>query len=77
MTTLTDPLVITYGTNDDGDWCHLTCCDDNLAMCGLDVTDHEQISDDENVTECPYCAAVRDAHRPCPVTGCTPQGSTN
>lgn len=46
---------------------HLTCCDDDVAMCGEDVSKHEWADDGP---PCPLCKLVQDEGLPCPVTGC-------
>lgn len=49
---------------------HITCCDDDLAMCGQDVTGHVWASDEEAERFCPMCFLVEEEGLPCPAPGC-------
>jgi hypothetical protein len=46
---------------------HIVCCDENTALCGLDVTDYPWIDLPEQY-DCPLCvlAAETDTCCPCP-----------
>lgn len=55
---------------DDDDEVHLTCCDDNVAMCGLNLEQHDWIWDSGEDDDCVMCAYVCDNNLPCPVPGC-------
>lgn len=46
---------------------HTVCCDQNTALCGLDVTDEPWTRDAPGQRECPGCAAA--AGVPCPRCG--------
>jgi hypothetical protein len=48
---------------------HIVCCDDNVAMCGADVTGTPWVESDD---VCPLCELVEDEDLPCPVPGCDP-----
>jgi hypothetical protein len=54
------------------DICHLWCCDEDIAMCGEDITGHPQCPHDgiENCIVCPMCGLAEDEGLPCPVPGC-------
>jgi hypothetical protein len=60
------------GAGEDDDAMHLFCCDENIAMCGEDLTEDETVDaddvDDDEV--CPLCQLVEDNHLACPVPGC-------
>lgn len=59
------------GTTEDSDeLAHLVCCcDDDTAMCGLDVTDEPWcVADDQ---ECVVCRDLWPDDTPCPRCGCT------
>lgn len=57
-------------TVDDVD--HLYCCDENVAMCGVDLTDVAEEVFGEDDPLCPMCALVDETGMPCPVPGCQP-----
>ena len=44
----------------DDDIVHITCCDDDLALCGTDVSDCDDSDDDETCVVC-----VDLANAPC------------
>ena len=67
--TLTRPVPPSAG-NDDPDIYHLTCCSEDVAMCGKDVSDAEWADGDDG-TMCPLCRLVAEDGLPCPVKGCT------
>lgn len=51
---------------------HLTCCDPDISMCGLDVSGQpavEKVSDDD---VCRVCRIHEEYSLPCPVPGCDP-----
>lgn len=51
-----------------GDEVHLfCCCDENLGLCGADLTDIPVVDRDDDVP-CPMCFALEDD--PCPFCGC-------
>jgi hypothetical protein len=54
-------------SDQDGDVVHLYCCDPDLALCGEDLTDHD---DNAEGPECPPCAVIDVVDQPCPVPGC-------
>jgi hypothetical protein len=64
-----DRPVTTSAGQDDDDFDHIICCDDNVAMCGRDVTLDEWSENEEN-PECPLCTYLWDSGLPCPVAGC-------
>lgn len=46
---------------EDGSLDHVTCCmDDNLALCGTDVTEDEWVAPDSPIT-CVVCHALEEA----------------
>lgn len=65
MSTLLAPAA----TGHDDDLHHVTCCDDDIAMCGLDVTDVPW-GDGEGEVLCPLCAIAEEEDLACPVPGC-------
>lgn len=52
---------------DDGGVAHLYCCDEDLSLCGLDLTDGEFCTDAPNL--CPWCDALWEMHVPCEQCG--------
>jgi len=48
---------------------HLTCCDDDTAMCGADVTGQEWCEEDRE-PRCEPCYRVNEQRLPCTVPGC-------
>ncbi len=57
----------------DGSYCHLWCCDPDVALCGADISGEEECDDPGHVI-CVLCTLAADAGMPCPVPGC-PEGS--
>lgn len=54
------------GTDDDDEGEHLYHCDPNRSLCGVDITDYEDVTGlpvDEKV--CPWCQAVYKLRIPC------------
>lgn len=49
---------------------HLTCCNDDIAMCGVNVSGDEWDHDGKFL--CPTCAYMDNENLPCPVPGCVP-----
>jgi hypothetical protein len=49
---------------------HLFCCDEDIAMCGADLTDQDVQERDDDTPVCPMCALVEDEGLPCPVPEC-------
>lgn len=69
MTTSTLPAPTRSDTAGD-DLDHFYCCDENVAMCGVDLTG---VPEADNVGDlCPLCALVNESGLPCPVRGCQP-----
>lgn len=64
-TTLPKPT----GTGSLDDLHHIVCCDQDTAMCGLDVSDHPWEPTAPN--PCLWCAHIDEARLPCTVAGCT------
>lgn len=53
------------------DVCHAWCCDEDLAMCGHDMTDEEDCGHaDGACPRCPMCALMGEEERPCPSPEC-------
>ena len=67
---MTAPATATRETTgkrpDPGDEFHLFCCDENIALCGVDLT-HVPITDGVDETPCPMCFDLEDS--PC---ACSP-----
>lgn len=62
------PLVTTDGPNGtDDDLDHLFCCDENVAMCGADISDDEIVEDGSLLFPCVVCKDME--YRPCPKCG--------
>ena len=57
--------------NDPGDVDHYYCCDDDIALCGADLTGMEYMDRGPD-WDCPLCVLVLDADEPCGVPGCKP-----
>lgn len=47
---------------------HYYCCDEYVALCGLDLTDVSEGFEYPDV--CPLCLLVLEVGAPCGVTGC-------
>lgn len=75
MDMLTAPAAlqaVSFGGNGDDDGMHhLTCCDDDTAMCGKDVAAVPFCDEGHEDPPCPVCAYVKESGLPCPVSGCT------
>ena len=52
---------------------HFTCCDDDVAMCGQDVSAEPECGPGCTNTSCPLCATLLKDGQPCAVPGCRPQ----
>lgn len=50
---------------------HITCCDNDIALCGEPVATHEWVADWDPGEDCAMCIYVIDQHLPCTVPGCT------
>jgi hypothetical protein len=61
------PAPVTAGAADD--LTHVTCCDDNVAMCGENVSGQRWVDDSEETT-CPICAWAEEADLACTIPGC-------
>ncbi|MFC9973506.1 hypothetical protein ACFVH6_21690 [Spirillospora sp. NPDC127200] len=69
MSLQTLPRPASPGAEDDESVEHLYCCDPNRALCGVDITDDEDLGDAEtDGPECPLCEVLID--QPCGVPGC-------
>jgi hypothetical protein len=56
-----------------GDEIHLWCCDPDRALCGIDLTGHQDEGDafpDEWI--CAMCAVIDNSDMPCGARGCSP-----
>ena len=77
MTVLLDrPETDTAPPGDDGDdgFNHIYCCDENLAMCGKDLTGVREVDPETDPDPvCVACEAAWLAGFPCPVPEC-PRG---
>jgi hypothetical protein len=62
----------TPASHDQPDELHYYCCDPDIAMCGANITNCEDLgyTDTSRYDECPMCAHVDDTGLPCPVPGC-------
>jgi hypothetical protein len=49
---------------------HIYCCDEDIAMCGADLSDVPE--GEEFPTMCPTCVAAQAGRVACPVPGCQP-----
>lgn len=54
---------------DETDHSHLYCCDSNLALCGVDLSEGEDVDGDEP-TDCFACVAIDEAGVPCVARFC-------
>jgi hypothetical protein len=59
-------------TNLDGDIDRFYCCDEDVAMCGLDLSGVPETPVDDPSRDCPLCVLVLQQGLPCPVRGCQP-----
>lgn len=57
MQTLTKHQVIGATSGDAPDIFHMFCCDENIAMCGTDVTDHP-VTDGDGEQQCVVCVEL-------------------
>jgi hypothetical protein len=67
--TLTHPTAPPQPANGDDEPDHLYCCDPDIAMCGVDVSDATEVGPDIDGPLCKLCAYVCDEGLPCPA-GC-------
>lgn len=70
MTQVVDEVQPDLVEEDNDEPIHLVCCDENVAMCGLSLQDHEWITDQSEDKDCVMCAYVSDNGLKCPVPGC-------
>lgn len=54
---------------DDFDVIHTPCCDEDVAICGEDLTGEPWVEDDEGIP-CPLCETALADDALCPVRGC-------
>ena len=47
---------------------HLYCCDENTALCGVDLANGQPRPSEE--ANCPMCMDECDSDRPCPAANC-------
>lgn len=45
---------------------HLTCCDDDVALCGADVSAEPECGPGCDCVPCPLCQLMQDSGIPCP-----------
>lgn len=65
MTTLAPEPTVTDPASTDG-LDHIVCCDDDVALCGLNVADHEWGTGDPQ----PTCVVCRELQgKPCRICG--------
>ena len=67
----TQPAQDVCGHSDD-DVCHVSCCEDeNTALCGTDLSSHEEVDPSHPDPDCHHCASVDATYDcatgPCPV----------
>jgi hypothetical protein len=55
---------------DDDDVIHRWCCDEDVAICGEDLDEGEEVEDDEDGVPCPICETAQVEGWCCPVPGC-------
>lgn len=49
---------------------HTYCCDEDVALCGLDVSGEVLVEDADPADECLVCVELDDIGGPCGVPGC-------
>lgn len=60
--------------DDDGGQVHITCCDDNLSLCGEDLSRGTWVDGDwPDDDTCPDCVALDRAGYTCPSLLCRPR----
>lgn len=74
MTQTIDEVQPDLVEDDEYDPIHLTCCSGDVALCGLDITEHDWVFASHDSDDCVMCAYVWDNDLPCPVPGCTGKG---
>jgi hypothetical protein len=57
------------GTTDDDTISHIVCCDENTALCGLDVTHYPWLDVPERY-DCPLCVLIDDTETFCASPNC-------
>jgi hypothetical protein len=61
--TVTEPVLDLIGSDED-DVEHLYCCDPDVAVCGLDLSDYDE--NDDPIDDCKICELCERAkHLPC------------
>ena len=53
------------GNDEEFEIDHFYCCDENVALCGEDLTGVEEVGDDSENPVCPLCQLVVESGR-CP-----------
>lgn len=69
VSTLLEASPVTTAAGADDDLTHVTCCDDDTAMCGFNVANQRWADDDEETT-CPLCAWADEMDLACTIPGC-------
>lgn len=54
----------------DDEVTHLWCCDENISMCGLDISGDPIDQDAPDEQNCTLCVMVNETWGTCPVPGC-------
>lgn len=65
---LTKPLSVLDDDDNDDDVEHLVCCDENISLCGEDVSDRNMIDDSDGLSYegvCVICVALHVTGLPC------------
>lgn len=72
MSTVLEDAPVTTGGAYDDDLTHVTCYDDDTAMCGFSVAGQRWVDDSEETT-CPICAWLDEEDLACTIPGCPGQ----
>lgn len=67
----TAPRLASSGEDEDDEITHLWCCDENISMCGLDISGDRIDQDAPDEQTCKLCVMVNETWGTCPVPGCT------
>jgi hypothetical protein len=70
MSTATLPAPTVLDVADDN-VDHIYCCDEEVSLCGMDISGEPEVEPGTHPT-CPLCVWASEACGPCGVPGCQP-----
>lgn len=70
MIVLTTPVVESELSTTENDLTHMVCCNPNLSLCGVDLTDGEEVPDPDPLDRCEICENKDRLDLPCGARFC-------